>query len=393
VNNFARAFQNIVLICLALLAFILPERIFAADSYAEAARELTGKIMANIGPADEVGFTFQSLASSLGPKEVVTARQAIENELSARGLKFTKDSQATRKLGVTLSETLYQYIWIAEIQHNPGYQVVMTTQARTSEPPAIEAARMTIQSKPIYEQNDPILDIKLLGDDMLLLDSKQFALYRRQNDRWIVVNSAPFKSSYSFPRDVRGRLGNSGNAIQAHLPGLLCNGTVKPAFEFNCSQDETPWQLGPGSIAPTFSKNYFIQENMPDFFSAASIEDGGTELLVLAGTDGRTYLYDKTARQVGTFDGWGSEIASVSSECGARRQIFASLSTDSLEYGAIQAFEIVYRKAVAISSAVEFPGPITALWPISNQNAAIAVSHDIKTGRYAAFYLSIACSR
>jgi hypothetical protein len=391
VNNFARTFQNIVLICLALPAFILPERIYAADSYAEAARELTGKIMANIDPADEVGFTFKSLVSSLGPKEVVIARQAIENELSARGLKLIKDSQSPGKLGITLSETFYQYIWIAEIQHNPGYQVVMSTQARMSEPS--EAARMTIQSKLIYEQNDPILDIKLFGDDLLLLDSKQFALFKRQNDRWVAVNSAPLKSSYSFPRDVRGRLGNSGNAIQAHLPGLSCKGTVKPAFEFSCSQDETPWPLGLGSITPTFSKNYFIQENMPAFFSAASIEDGGTELLVLAGTDGRTYLYDKTAGQVGTFDGWGSEIASVSSECGARRQIFASLSTDSLENGAIQAFEIVYRKAVATSSAVEFPGPITALWPISNQNAAIAVSHDIKTGRYAAFYLSIACSR
>jgi hypothetical protein len=393
VKIIARTFQSIILIGAALQLSVFPEPIFAADPYAEAARELAGKIMNSIGPLEEIGFTFQSRAS-LATKEAATARQAIENELRTRGVKFARDLQSMPKISITLSETIQQYVWIAEIRRDPGYQVVMTIQARTQDATSKDSVlRMVIQSRLLYEQNDPILDVKLLGDGMLVLDPKRLGLFRRQNDQWLLVNSAPLKSAHPFPRDIRGRLSEPVEAIQAHLPGLSCNGTIKPALDLNCSQDETRWPLDLGGITPAFSKNYFTPENMPAFFSAASIEDDGAELLVLAGIDGRTYLFDKTAGQAGLLDGWGSDIAAVDSGCGARRQIFATLVTDPLERGAIQAFEIVHRKTVATSSTVEFPGPITALWPVSSQNAAIAVSRNIKTGRYAAFHLSIACSR
>ena len=324
---------------------------------------------------------------------MAAARQAIETELRAQGLKLVKDSQFTEKLKVTMAETYQQYIWIAEIRNNPSYQVAMATQARISEASADVTLRMTIQSRQIYEQTDPILDLSLLGDEMLVLDPKRLALFQSRNDEWKVEHSAAIKSPHSFPRDVRGRLEDDGNVIQAHLPGLSCDGTIRPEFTLRCSQDETPWPLDLGNLTPAFSKNYFVQKNMPSFFSAVRTEDDGTDLLVLAGTDGRTYLFDEAAGQAGQFDKWGSDIAGVDSECGARRQILASLPTDPLEHGAIQAFEIAHRKAVATSSTVEFPGPITALWPVTNQSAAIAVSRNIKTGSYAAFYLSIACSR
>jgi hypothetical protein len=393
VNNYSRAFQNIVLIGAALLLSCLPERICAADPYAEAARELAGKIMNSLVPSEEIGFTFQSLAS-LATKEVATARQAIENELHTRGVKFAKDSPSRTKINITLSESIQQYLWIAEIRRDPGYQVVMTAQARVPESPSKDVAlRMAIQSRLLYEQNDPILDVKLLGDEMLVLDQKRLALFRRQNDQWALESSATVKCPHSFPRDVRGRLSELGDAIQVHLPGLSCSATIKPALDLNCSQDETPWPLGLGSVTPAFSKNYFTQENLPAFFSAASVEDDGAELLVLAAIDGRTYLFDRTADQAGVIDGWGSDMAAVEAGCGARRQIFATLLTDPLERGAIQAFEIAHRKAVATSSTVEFPGPITALWPVSNRSATIAVSRNIKTGLYAAFHLSIACNR
>jgi hypothetical protein len=393
VNHLGRIFQNIVLICLSLAAF-LPGRVFAADPYAEAARELAGKIVSNISPPAEVGFTFQSLVP-WDPKEIAAARQAMENELRARGLKLVKNSPSEKKIKITLAENFQHYIWIAEIPSDPGYRVVMTTQAKILEAPAGAVLRMTIQSRLIYEQNDPILDVKQFGsgNEMLVLDSKRLALFKLQNDRWKIESSAPLNPPHPFPRDIRGRLEDTGDTIRVHLPGLSCNGTMKPAVVLNCSQDETPWPLGLGSMTPTFSKNFFAQENLPPFFSAARVEDDGTELFVLAGTDGRTHLFDKAANSDEKFDGWGSEIAAIDSECGAHRQIFAALSTDPLEHSVIQAFEITQRKAVAASSTVTFPGPITALWTVTNQNAAIAVSHNIKTGQYAAFYLSIACSR
>jgi hypothetical protein len=392
VNNLARIPRTIIVIC-AVLLFSSPERIFGADPSIEAAHELAAKIMANIGPLQNAGITFKSIAS-LGARETAAARQALLSELRAQGLSAAGDVESPVKINVTLSENFQQYLWIAEIRRDQMCAIVMTARPRLPEALSKESAlRMTLQAKLIYEQTDPILDVELLGDELLVLDPWRLALYRRQEDRWELERSAPLKNSSPFLRDIRGRLIDSGGTFQVRLPGLACNGTIRPSLDLNCSQSDAPWPLGLGSIAPTFEKNYFVLENLPPFFSAASVEDEGADLLAISGIDGRTYLFEKSAGQVGTLDGLGSDTAAVDPGCETHRQIFASLSTDPLESGIIQAFEILHRKAIATSSTIEFPGPITALWPVSNKNAAIAVSRDLKTGRYAAFYLSISCSR
>ncbi len=196
-----------------------------------------------------------------------------------------------------------------------------------------------------------------------------------------------------LPRDPRGRLSVAGDTIRIHLPGLSCNGTIKPALDLECSQQDSPWPLPIENVHLVPAGNYFTREGLPSFFSASSVKDGGTDLWIVAGVDEHTYLLDRSMAQVGTVEGWGNDIASIDSGCGTGRQILATLPGDPLARGVIQAFEIVNRNAVAASSTVEFPGPITALWPVTNQNAAIAVSRDLKTGRYAAFHLSISCGR
>ena len=378
----------------ALLLFAFPGRVSAGDSFAEAARELAGEIQTGIGPLKKVAFTFQSLAS-LETADVEAARQALENELRARGIGFVLDSQTTATINVTLSENLQQYIWVAEIKRGKSYDLVITTQERLQYTPLKDVALyMAIQTKLIYEQEDPILDLKLLNDELLVLNPGSIALHRRNNDRWELERSSSLKSLHPLPRDVRGRLSDAGDAVQIHLPGLLCKGTAGPAFAFECSHEETPWPLPLGGVNLAAAGNYFVQENLPPFYSIAGIKDAGAELWIVTGADERIYLYDSAFVRIETMeDGWDSEIAAIDSECGTKRQLLAALRRDPLERGAIEAFEIINRKAVVRSAAVEFPGPITALWPVSNQNAAIAVSRDIKTGRYAAFYLSISCSR
>jgi hypothetical protein len=391
VNKLAQKINIIFLIYAALILAAFPAHISAADSYVEAARELAGKIVTNMGLSEDVGFAFQSLASLEG-KEAAAARRAIEIELKAKGMRLAGDSQSIAKIRVTLSESFQQYVWTAEIRKDQSYSVVIATQPRTPEAPPKDAAlRMSIQAKLLYEQNDPILDARLMGDALLILDPQRLSLYQHKNDQWELASATPLKNLKPL-RDMRGRLFNAGDSIQVYLPGQLCSGTSKPSLILNCSQ-ESHWPIGIGGMTPISDKNYFILEGLPAFFSAAGVEEDGTELLAIAGIDGRTFLFDKAAGQVGTLEGWGSDIASVNAGCATRRQILAALATDPMEYGVIQAFEVQHRKAIATSSTVEFPGPITALWPVQDQNAAIAVSHDLKTGRYAAFHLSISCSR
>jgi hypothetical protein len=338
----------------------------------------------------DAGLTFQA-RSSLGTKEIIVARKALESELRNRGVRLAKNPKSAVTIKVTLSENLKQYVWIAEIQQAQTSRLLMTTQPRQQEPSLEEGLRMTIQAKLLFEQNDPVLDVRWQNDELLVLEPQRLALYRRKNGLWELDSSMPLKA-YPFHRDIRGKLSTDGDALQVHIPGLSCSGTIRPSFTLNCSQEATPWPIGLNGLTPKYQRNYFILDNLPPFFSAATIADDGADLMAIAGLNGRTYLFDKSATQAGVIDSWGGDIAGVDAGCGPRRQILAALAKDPLERGAIQAFEIVHRKAVAVSSVVEFPGPVTALWSVPAQDAAIAVTRDLKAGKYAAFHLSVSCS-
>ena len=392
-NSLARAFKHILIVIAAVLAIASPERIVAAESLAEAARALAATIVSKMGPLENAVFTFRTLAS-IETTDAAAAREAIEAELRIQGVRFVTDPKAAWTLRVTLSDNFLQYVWVAELQHDQDRFLLMSTQSKRPDvPPKDAALRMAIQSKQIYEQGDPILDLKLFDGQMLVLDPGHLTLYRRSNDQWALAYSASFKGPLPFPRDPRGRLSGDGDTVQVRIPGLACSGKIGPEFGLECSQQDTAWQSAVGTVELATTKNFFVRENLPPFFSAASAKDGGNELWIIAGVDGHTYLYSKDLKLVGTMERLGSDIATVESGCGAGQQVLATLPTDPLEASAIQAFEIVHREFLAVSSAVEFPGPVTALWAIPNQNAAIAVSRNTRTGRYAAFHLSISCSR
>ncbi|MBN1570322.1 MAG: hypothetical protein JXA73_20945 [Acidobacteria bacterium] len=376
------------------LALAFPGNISGADSFAEAARDLAAKIRAGMGPLKNAVFSFHSLAS-IGAADVDVARRALEKELHTQGIGFVPDSQAAAVLNVTLSENFRQYLWIAEIKRSTNTDFVMTAQERLQDSLLKDIAPyMTVQTRILFEHADPVLDLKVRNDGLMVLHPDRVALYRRSRDQWELERSTPLKSLKPRPRDLRGRFSDDGDAVQIHLPGLFCRGAADSGFAFECMQEEKPWPFPSGDIRLAAAGNSFFRENLPPFFSIAGVAEDEAELWIIAGVDGRAYLYDSTNAQIDAMDdGWGSEIAAIESECGTKRQILVSLRTDPLARGAIQAFEIVNRSVVVKSSPVEFPGPITALWPVAEQDAAIAISRDLKTGHYAAFYLSISCSR
>jgi hypothetical protein len=152
-----------------------------------------------------------------------------------------------------------------------------------------------------------------------------------------------------------------------------------------------PTEFGPAELVS--GRNFFSASGIAHFFTVAGARDRETPLWIFAGLDGRAHFYTHTLAEAGAFAGWGSDIAGIESACGGRRQVLASLPGDACQVDSIQAFEIADRQPIAVSLPVEFPGPVTALWREENPNAAIAVSRDLRTGRYAAFRLSISCGR
>src|SRR5262249_61113596 len=124
------------------------------------------------------------------------------------------------------------------------------------------------------------------------------------------------------------------------------------------------------------------------FCSAANVQSGGRDIWVFAGSDGRV-------RQLDSADGelrvaWGSALAGVKSGCGSGWQILASGTGDWTQPDLLQAFDLS-QGATPVTSAVEVPGPVTALWAAADSGSAAVVARNLATGKYEAFSFSIGC--
>src|ERR1035441_9368887 len=128
------------------------------------------------------------------------------------------------------------------------------------------------------------------------------------------------------------------------------------------------------------------------FFSAASVEDQGQTLWVLAQVDGRSQIFDAAWQPAGVAVQWGSDIAGTDARCSGGSQVLATRPGDGVEADSLQAFAVVNQAATAITGTVDFQGPVTALWP-SGGTSVLAVAHDLRTGRYAAYLVTVVCGR
>jgi hypothetical protein len=116
----------------------------------------------------------------------------------------------------------------------------------------------------------------------------------------------------------------------------------------------------------------------------------GYTLWVLAGVDGSIHMLDGMTDQVIRGAKWGSQLASVHSNCGSGTQLLVSEYGDP-EQDSVRAFEIPDRDPVVSSSPVEFDGPVLALYTEGSGNGAIAIVKRQDTGWYEAYRISTTC--
>jgi len=237
---------------------------------------------------------------------------------------------------VTLSENVQSYLWVAQIRRE---QVAMTSLPRPPRRSPVIAIALT--KSLIWEQAEPILDLATIGQRLLVLDSSKFALYAKQGTGWAPDQKVPL--THALPRDPRARLTMQGDQFRADLPGFICRGAIQPLLAVDCQASE--------DVA---------------------------------------YIYDQNV-ELGAIPGWGSDIASIETDCAGKHQVLATKTGDYTEPDAVQAYELVDRKPVAVSAPIDFAGPVTALWP-AGKNSALAVSRNLTTSRYEAFRLAASCS-
>ncbi|HEY1203112.1 MAG: hypothetical protein ABSH46_07740 [Bryobacteraceae bacterium] len=338
----------------------------AAQTLADSARALAHKIATALTPGELVQLTVRN-ASSLAASDFAPARQALEAELHSRG---AATEGAT--VSVTLSENGLGYLWVAEILRAGKREAAILERAPAPDAQAAAASPLLVK-KPLWEQEARILDIAPSEGGLAILDPSGISLYHQEDGRWNRVKQTPVEFPKPEPRDLRGRLALRSGEWAAFLPG---------------AESGPEWPLEIGNARIWGSRNYFTAPNLPPFFSAARAGDGW----VLAGIDGRAQLFSAALEPLSAFAGWGSDVARI--EFGRGGLVLATKAGESDEPDEVQAFEIVERQAVAVGAPVEFLGPVMEMheWA-DGTGSAVVISRNLKTGRYAAFTLTVSGSR
>ena len=353
----------------------------AADMTASA-RNLARATAAAIGH-EPAAITVRNV-SSLAAQEIAEIGRVFEAELKFAG-------QPNAEVQLTVSENLTQFVLVAEIHRGADRQVLLESWPRTTAATADaakNAALVTLDKKLLWEQEEPILDALQSGDTTLVLDASRVLMVRGAERQ-----SAPIPETHPWPRDLRGHLSASSAAFTAWLPGTVCQGSWQPELSLMCHDRQDAWAPTQGATAAfAADRNLFAGHidlqpggghDVAPFYSAASA--GGAWLF--AAEDGRVHVYTNTWQAAGAIDQWGSDLVEMDTPCGAR--ILATRASSMAEADAVQSYEISGSAANAAGPALEFSGPITALW--SSGNAATAVTRDLQTGRYAAYGLAPHC--
>lgn len=408
------------------------------DAWGGPARLLAAKIASRCGPRASVVLAIRNM-SSLAPDDAAAIRRVLHGELRKEGVRIVAAPSAQRAaaaaraepepVAITLSENSSGYLWVAEIGHasadSAAPEVVMIAVPRPAESgPAPAAVSLAIRRLLLWEDDEPILDVASVdASSLLVLETQTVSLIRlgsapaASSAPSPQVTSAPLALERPWPRDPRGRLRlepesavpPSGAATPAarpfvtYLPGAECHGALEPRFNLQCSNSDDPWPADPGGDRSSFApgRNFFEgrlitgageEVRVPPFFSSAEVPGAAGDFEVFDGVDGRVRLRTN-GRAAASWAGWGSNVAAIKAECARRWLLLADSPSDPAGPDSARAYEINRDAAVPASPAIEFSGPVTALWSEGDGASALAVARNLRTGKYEAYSLSISCGQ
>ena len=402
----------------------------SATDWSGPEQQLARKVVAVTGPGT-LALVVNN-RSSLGRRDADIVQNGLRSAMEQVGIRFVESEQAAANLTISLSENATSYVWVADIRQSAGEAavVIVAVPRSAGTVPAYDSMPLSLRRTLLWAQSDPILDLAILEENqsptrIAVLSPEKISLYRMQGGKWQEEQSMEIAHTKPWPHDLRGRLiPGRDHLLDAYLPGVICRSTGGAPFALDCRDSEDPWPLvpvglnsnsvfptagsanpGAGSIAPmsaffASTRNFFTGVVTPaigkftavaKFYSAASLPRGKYTLWLFAGVDGQTHVVDGMRDQPSKF-GWGSDVTTVRTTCGAGWQVLATTSS-AAGVDSIRAYEMPDRDPIAVSAAAEFPGGTTALWTETNGDTAIAMVRDQETGNYEGFRLAVACNQ
>jgi hypothetical protein len=347
-----------------ILSFVFATLLVRGDALDDAVGQWGKKISSHLA-ADEIAHI--SWNGTAAENADAAAYFARAKTLLSRSLQRRLRNAKSVEITATLSQNLKGYLLIAEMHRENENIIEMASVAR---PISVQeaAAGFRLERRLLWEQETPILDIVVVNDQMLVLDTVGVARYEQHDSKWQEAEAV----ALDIPpvRDARGRLTVTENSVTVEATGVTCRGTWKPTI-IEC-QPGGPFTAG---------RNTIEEAGWQPYFTHAEI---GGDHVVTAG-DGRTYMYDATRKQISVSDVW-SDFALVATSCANTKIIAAHSATNSLAI-----FDLVNHGLVRVSDAMEVPGPVTAIWP--SGSAALAVVRNKDTNRYEAYSIAVDCGR
>ncbi len=381
---------------LALLSVFLPALMLMRAAVSEQtdqpiARELAAKILSVAGRMESARIDVRDRNKADTP-EGSEFKRALEAELQRAGVGIRPDASVGAVIEVTISDSLQGTLYVAEIRSADAKNIAMVLRPPgKGELPSDRVTPVTLQLAPLVMQEEPILDV-LPGEDALIILGTTNLTVQRTGGGEPGRQSVPLSHDHPWPRDVRGRIRSDGNSLQVYLPGVLCKGTTRPLI-LACADSSSAWPLDIADSRLVPDRNYFEAEGMRPFFSAARVGTADDARWLVAGVDGKSYLYNSNREPLAVVDDLGSDLVALHSSCGSGTQVLASVTDDTGAADLIEAFELIYSRAMPASPPVRVSGRVTALWRAPGGAFAVAVTYNGEAGRYEAYRVTVACNR
>ena len=372
------------LLLLSLLA--PPQPAPPAASFDDLLAELAAKVAAMVSSADRVRVAVAA-DSTADPVVRPWLESDFIRRLEAKGIQ-ADTSQATVAIRFACSTNGRERVCAAEVKRGDVIATSIVTGALQND--RVPEPRVILEIRHVFAQREPILDVAQIGDRLIVLDAEKLALYQRVDGAWQRRRSQAVTSSRVWPRDVRGRLRITGNALEAFLPGAVCRANVD-AFAVSCADERQAWPLEIENTGIAAGRNYFTTPEGVAFYGYAALAAGaGAKWLVSAGNS-RLVLLDEGHRPIDPPAGAGDDVAGVSA-CGpGAHALVGAAASDGRD--AVRLFRIVDRRLIAVASPLVLPGALTTLWATSGATWATAIVRDAEAERYDALEINVACDR
>jgi hypothetical protein len=324
----------------------------------DSAKDLARKIVAALPSAENVSWEIRNI-SSLRPEEVSRIDQVLRSELQDRSMRPAGASATTNPavtVVITLSENFKNLVWTAEIHQGETSRALLITVERSSENRVLSGSMpVIIRSEKFWEGPQRILDAGEISNGsgkswlvLLLPDGLQI-----QDEQTGYASTIEIASMQSGSRDPWGNLKfeETGNSVAFFLSPRVC--TVN--LETRAMNDCLPGEGSGGGPPPS---------RFPVIFDIAP---GGPPQ-----------------------PGKGTEIE-MRPVCGGANQFLATGGRDYTQTDSLQVFQAQTGGAAAVSTELDFPGPIMALHAPSDTPRVVV--RNLTTGNYEAYRLSFSCGR